>query len=592
MKKSVFKLYSPSHKSIVCVFLALLATLASAFSAYAVDPLYTMPRPQSPSPNSEIPSCIGVDQLVINVPGGGDLGIESIDRTGLNVNITLDGEPYMKINSSNTDAIKFSPSSINEFIVNCGKLTEPGKYTVTLPKGLVKMAIDNSSVSSDQSEEEDLPIYYSAELTYSFTIVALPEYSITPKPGLYQPSELNQFTLAFPEGSEISMSSANSFYLYNVDLKKSSTASAVVSYSATISGNKVIFTCTNTSKIEPLNNGLSLTWDYFTVPRGALTIKLNGETYSNPVLNFEKYDVRVSGATGFSISPSSADGLLPVDVRNFVIQYPAGKNLESNVKVGSVIASLKQVGVGDESKNKYSGIIFGDMVVTEIDTENRQIKLMMQEPESDLSYYNNPKNMETGYYALSIYPRTFSGISTLNFTGYGVVGKEGCMVSEARLYYNNTLYDELDLPKGSAFNGIELYFPLDVKVLNSSNVISLKKNGETVWSSTASAAGFKSSYEKYYNIKMNLQKTAGEYILNIPAGTVMQNGYGDYPNLEQNIKIIIRGTVDVDEIECAEDVNEPTSYYTLDGLKVDSNNLAKGIYIKKTGVKTEKILVK
>ncbi len=72
----------------------------------------------------------------------------------------------------------------------------------------------------------------------------------------------------------------------------------------------------------------------------------------------------------------------------------------------------------------------------------------------------------------------------------------------------------------------------------------------------------------------------------------MQNRYGDYPILEQNIKIIIRGTVDVDEIECAEDVNEPTSYYTLDGLKVDSNNLAKGIYIKKTGVKTEKILVK
>lgn len=57
-----------------------------------------------------------------------------------------------------------------------------------------------------------------------------------------------------------------------------------------------------------------------------------------------------------------------------------------------------------------------------------------------------------------------------------------------------------------------------------------------------------------------------------------------------NVKLLQAGSTAVEEVGA--DVNAPVEYYNLQGVRVDADNLTRGIYIKRQGKKTSKILVK
>lgn len=574
---------------------ALLA--APAFGYAASEIKHASPKAAYPAQNQEIPSCEGVKEIYINIPGGGEIGIEKIIRSASPITIELNGNPYLTVSASDQTALTFSPRSVNEIAIHTD-LTEPGTYTVNIPADLVQMAIDSGTVTST-SDDEEPPVYFNNEYSYSFTIVPMPAFSISPKPGLYKPADVAKFTFTLPEGAEVSAgAAAGSIGLMVYDLYEGTTK-RVTTFNPSFNGNVVTLTAANPSQITALSASISRQWYYVVIPKNALVIKLDGETYSNPALEFEKYDVRVVGAEGFSISPSPAEGLLPMDVREFTISYPAKYNLDKTVDVGTVVAYLSQTGNTAESSMKYSGIQFGNLKVVEIDEENHTLKLRMADPKFSFAYENNPDLMETSYYCVSFTSRVFIGLSVLNFPGYHVTGKDGCSLAGISVIVDGEAQDELELEYGQSFNSFDVFYPFNVKKSGKTADITVTKDGEVVGTLSSSAVNLPASGDVYMSFTFRkVFRAKGEYILTIPAGIFTQTSFGNYSNLEQKIRITIGvpenenpDVSGVDEIGIEEE-NAQAVYYTLDGRTVNAGQLAPGLYIVRKGKEVNKILVK
>ncbi len=572
----------------------LAAVLAIPAVGSAAEIKYTMPKPVAPAANQEIASCIGVSEIVINVPGGGDFGIEHIVKTAPAVTISLDGNVVQTISAS---VVEYSPQDANYFVIRPETLTEPGTYTVDIPQSLVQMALDTSSVDTSVEEGEELPIYYNAAYSYSFKIVAMPEFSISPLPGLYTPDQLRQIKFSLPEGSEVSKGSSSSPIALMLYDYYENTTSRATTYTASYNGNVVTLTADTPSSIKALDKSISREWYYVLIPKNALNINLDGRTYSNPALEFEKYDIRVFGAEGFSISPSPAEGLLPVDVREFTISYPTKYELDTSVKVGSTIAYLTQTGNTEASRMKYSGFQFGNLRVTAIDDANRTITMKMDDPETSFSYENNPDLMETSYYCVSFTSRVFKGLKSLNFPGYHVTGKEGCSLSGLTVVVNNEPREDFKLDFGESFSQFNVYYPFEMVKTGTPGDITITQNGQVAASLSSSEISLPSGGDKYMVFKFKKTiRSKGVYYLNIPAGIFKQTSYDGYPNLAQSIKITIGDVNDDDgpnsaveelEVEDAQPV-----YYTLDGRIANAKKLAPGLYIVRKGAVATKILVK
>lgn len=562
--------------------------------AYAVEEMFVNPSSTTPADGQEIPSSVGVDNIYITIPGGGDIGIESFNERGATVTILKDGQPFESLSSANPNEISFNPKDANGIILRTGVLTEPGTYSVTLPQKLVKMAVDTFGFTPGGDENTPPPTYYNKEYTFSFTIVEMPEFSITPRPGLYQPSEIVEFRISFPEGAiVICNNTASGAAFYGIDTYKSYSGDLLTTYSCRADGNQLVLTANNPANIKGLEGSVNRSWDYLQVAKNAVTIILNGKEYNNPPLVFEKYDIRTIGAEGFTISPSLADNMLPEDLKVFKVGYPADVTFDRLGEVGSVAAFLKQTGVGEESRLKYSGMNFGEFVITDIDQVNHVLTLTMKDPESEIAYYNNPANMETAYYCLSFSSRVFYKVSTLNFPGYGVTGKDGCMVTGLKLLSNSGEYDSLTIEKGQTFSAVELYTdPFNVKRATGSNLITLTLNGTEVWSNKVSAY-FTTSYDNYFKINFNKSfSEPGDYVLKIPAGSFMQKGYGDYRNLAQELHITILDPTGVEDVAVEDpDIDTQVEYYTLTGLRVAPGALIpNNIYLRRQGTRTTKFI--
>lgn len=567
--------------------------LCSIFAASAAEIIYVNPSGTVPAAGSEVASSIGVSEISITIPGGGEIGIESINRRGKLVSIERDGQPYAVLNSMDEAKITFSSKSVNDIVLHPGLINEPGTYTVSIPENLVQMAVDSGVLNEGEDEGAEPNTYLNAAYKFSFTIVAMPEFAVSPLPGLYQPSDIETFTVSFPAGSQVALgSSASSIALYNYDYFTSS-INRVTEYSAKADGNKLILTAKSPAAIKALTGSISREWDYLLLPKNAVTITLDGQTYQNPALKFEKYDVRVVGAEGFTISPSPSEGLLPMDVREFTISYPSKYALDSTVEVGTIIAFLKQTGSTEDSRLAYSGSIYGNFKVKEIDESAHTITMRMADPVFEFAYENNPDLMETSYYCVSFSPRVFKGLAVLNFPGYHVTGKDGCSLSGVSVIVNGTAQNELELEKGESFTGFDIFYPFDMKKSGTTGTITLTLNGNKVGSISSSNIYLPAKGDKYMALNFGKAfKTAGEYELTIPAGIFTQTMYGDYTNLEQKIKVTIGGgTSGVDDIATEDDDTEAI-YYTLDGRKVNAAAPAPGLYIVRKGKKVSKVFVK
>ncbi len=567
------------------------ALLFSSFTAaMAVDYKYVNPSSTVPAQNQEIASSVGVSEIVLTIPGG-ELGIETIMRNRL-IGITRDGQPYANVSSADVSKVKFAGGSPNEIAICPGLINLPGEYSVSIPAHLVEMAIDASVVDPTVEEGEIPPTPVNAAYTLNFTIVDFPAYDVTPKPGLYQPSGLETFTVSFPEGSVTSAGSSSSevaLYVYDLYDK---TLSRQTAYTLIPQGNKMIMKAKNPSAITALTYSISRQWYYLEIPKNAISVNLDGKTMSNPPLSFSKYDVRTVGEDGFTISPAPAVNLLPSDVQEFTLSYPGRYSLDSGAgKVGGIGAFLVQTGNTEADAMKYSGFKFGYLEIISIDEENHIMKLKMKEPEDALAYDNNPSKMETAYYCVSLAPRVLKGKEVLNFPGYQVKGIDACPLTGLRVIVNGQAVDNLTLLKGQSFTGVELFYPFNMKVKDRSKSITISLDGAVQATIPVSQLNIPSNGDKYMMVNFfKTLRTPGDYILNIPAGMFEQTDFGSYLNLEENIKITIPGsTTEVEEIEAAE-CSEPV-YFTLDGRKVSADHLQPGIYVRLQGGKAEKVKI-
>lgn len=563
----------------------------------AVEYKFTNPSGSNPANGAEVASSIGVDNISVIIPGGGEIGIEKIN-TGKTVKIEKDGENFMSLNTSDPNAVLFSDKDPNAIILNTGLLQEPGKYSVSIPEQLVTMAVDMSAVDTSRPEDEPLPIYMNTEYSFSFSIVAMPEFSISPLPGLYKPEQLKTFTLTFPEGTEIAIANSSknpAIYTHLITNTGGVQSDLITTYSISITDNVVTFTANNVGNIQSLSVGLSREWDYFSIPKGLFSLSLDENTYSNPTLNFEKYDVRVPGADGFSISPAPADGLMPVDMKEFIISYPSNISVNSSLEVGDVAGYLKQTGTGETNRNSYSGYLFGTLIIKEINTEKRTMTLSIMDRENPSEYVDNINLMQTSFYCLNINTKVFTGNEKiykagLNFPGYGVIGKEDFQLSDIFAMVDYEPRKDLALKNGERLSGMELYYPFNVLVNKGSNKITLSYDGKEIYSVDANKIKIASGGDNYLNLDFKTDyKDQGRYTLNIPEGTFRQVSFGNYLNKAEKITVTIGNVTGVEEIETPSSVeDEITEYFTIDGVKV--KDPVKGLYIVRKGSKSEKMI--
>lgn len=570
-------------------FAFLTVVLAGTAVSLSAEDKFVTPRAVSPAQSAEIPSSVGVPEIIMYVPGGGEIGIEKILPNKV-VEITLDGNPFMTLNSSDKDQINFSKTGVNDLALMTGLLTEPGQYRVTLPKQIVQLSSQTGTIEEGASEEEE-NYYYNAEYSFTFSIVAMPEYSISPAPGMYQPSDMSAFTVSFPEGSSLNVSSSGRAALYIIDHYNNDSSTVVTYLNATADGNRLLLTAADASKIKALDYGINRQWYYIYIPKNLLTVTLDGKTYHNPRLTFEKYDVRAVGADGFSISPSPAENLLPSDVTKFIISYPQNVTLGSQCEIGSIGAVLKQLGNTEADRLGYKGYNFGDLKITDIDTQAHTITMELKQPANEYMYENNPAKMETAYYCVSIYPRVFVGKDSMNFPGYGVNNLNGCPINGVTLIVNGESTEELSLQRGESFTAVEIFYPFNMTHAATGN-ITLKLGNNVISTISTSKIKLPANGDNYMKVDFGRKIGAsGTYTLTIPADVFAQQSYGNYKNLEQQVIIEIGGTSGIDDLE--EDSNDAQSeYYTLDGLKVNRDALAPGLYIVRKGDKTSKIVIR
>lgn len=576
---------------------------ASALNASA-DAKQMNPKSTYPAANSELPSALNIDKITFSFPNGGETGVETINRGAGMIMITLNGSTYMNIMASNPQKVRFNPEDPDGIIIDCGLLTKGGTYTVSIPENLVTMSIDSMGVIASEDEEVEPEPFTNRAYSYSFTIVETPSFSISPQPGFYQAKDLAAFTLSFPEGAKASLvSGASQPTLYKVNLANgtgSMSASPATTYSMSVSeaGNEVNFTANDPAGIVPLKGGSSTDWYYLTVARNTIKVVYEDLDCTMPQLTFERYDVREIGAGGFMLTPTPAEGLLPADVREFKLIYPANASLDDKVDVGAVIAYLVQVGPGEQNRNKYKGYLYGTMKVAELNRDLRQIVLKMEDPEFDMDYFNNPVRMETGYYCLSILPKVF-GIEPkgITYPGYGVVGKEGSSVCYVTVNVDGESTTDLTIPEGQGFSVINIEYPFEMVVDNSQGSFTLSKNGEELGSVKVSSLKIPTAGQKYFSLIFNQSFTApGEYVLDIPGGILRQLDYGGYKNFEQKISIKISGTSGAERIEEPSALPARFAIYSLQGVLLlkdaDASalqSLAPGIYILQSPEGSKKI---
>lgn len=567
--------------------------LAGICNASAAEILYSTPSSTNPSKDQEIASSVGVSAIGITIPGGGEIGIDKINRDIASpITIEKDGEPLEQIYASDIDKVKFSGENPNEIIIVPEYLNQPGKYTVSLPRGLVEMARDLSSIDPSLPDEQEAPIYLNAEYSFDFYIVEFPEFSFTPKGGLVRPTSLYTVTLTLQQGSQISIADGKgsvSLHCYDRYLNSSS---LVTTYSAKVEGNNVVLTANNPSAIKGLMVSFYRSWYYFSIPKDLIEVTLGGKTMKNPKLEFSGYDVRESGAEGYAISPSPADNMLPEDVKVFQLSYPKNVSLHSNCRVGSVGGYLKQCGPNEEDNMNYFGYIFGTYIITDIDDTNRIISMKLQAPFSDYAYDNDIDKMETSYYCFSLCPQVLYNVNTLNFTGYYIQGKDACSLNGASVVVNDELRDDLELKLYERFTAIELDYPFAMNVKDDSKEFVLKLNNEEVATVPIRNLKIPADGEKYFTLTFTRANSkAGTYTLEIPGGMLQQMEYGNYGNMAQKVTITIPGeTSEVEYLYDAEAENKQEVYYNLNGQRVDSRNLSKGIYIRVKGNEATKVI--
>lgn len=561
---------------------ALMTFSLVAFSqAYEGQTGKLKPYSVEPTENEQILSCRGISSVSITYPGGGEIGVEEINIEGKFAVLTRNGELVQNIDLTSPNAFKIASNNPNCIIITFPIQTLPGEYTLTVPDGIIKMSEDTGTVmpeTGEDEEEKDEASYINSRYELTFSIVESPDFTFTPVPGAVKPEQMNVVTITYPEGSDITLGDASlkpSLLLhFGTHSDEESETNFISSYNVAVEGNNVILTITDKDAVTPVKGNAAANWDYIEIPQDCWTVNLNGKAYPVPTFRLDKYNVTLTVASDFDITPNpeSTDFFKGVDLKTMTIRYPETWKPAAACKIGGIIGYLRQTGVSETSGTATSGYIAGTYIVTKINTTERLITFSMQDPEEN-SYANNPILFESGYYAVSLNGRIFTNNNyTLSqsfaFPGYLVKGKES--VAPLALYLDNMTQDEEGniVSPLAGFTNLEIEWPFDLNLSKADAVLSLSRDNEIIKEIPVSDF-FNPQNNRYMSVTLSKSpvREPGHYTLSLPEGVFTQESYGNYPNEKIDFNFSIPGNPELSvtpvassEINSPQEVNDLSEF--------------------------------
>lgn len=555
---------------------ALVASISFAADAQSVIGQMTPFRTYPPT-GEEIPSFQGVSEVSFIFPGGGDIGVESINRQGKTVTITRDGETVATVDCTDRHAVYNPANNPSEVTISFPAIKTPGTYTVTIPQNMVTMAVDYNVAGANENEDEEtedsLAERTSKEYSIDFVIVECPEFTIDPKPGKLFPEQLYTVTLTFPEGTRIfpmpledtpvafeggenegdteepaGVPDVVGLYDYNdTNYETGSPMTLLSEYDVKYEGNKVILTAKNPEAITPRRGNFYVNWEYINIPKDAWYMADDEKEYNMPAFKFEKYDVLDPVIRGFEITPKNGQdkALAPSEFESIYIKYPDTFSPASGTRKGTNVGFLRQCGVTEEMAEATSGYVFGFYTIENIDYANHIITAKIKNVDPLNSYCNNLEAMETGYYSFYLngmmFDTPYGSNSAINFPGYYVKGQE--TTSPNNYQPENLIIKPNVVDPTTGFSYVTLGWPFQMAVENPSATAVLTLDGKEIGKVPVASLEIPETgtREMKFVFTNDFFITPGTYKLTIPAGTFRQLNYGTYPSAEIDYDILLPG---------------------------------------------------
>lgn len=569
------------------LFAVVLSTLLLSLGLTAKATVGRMlPLRTIPVYNQEIPSTQGVSQATFIFPGGGDIGIEALHRTGRVITISRDNEVVATVDCTDRSAFSNPGNNPSAIVVNFPLQKTPGIYTVTIPQNLVEMAIDYSLAGGgeeeDEENEDDPSARLSAEFSLQFEIVASPEFTVTPAPGKVIPTQLHRIEITYPEGAvvfptefptepdtenENGEEEVYSVGLYRINeaaYEPSDASVLLTEYYVEYEGNKVILTAIKPNAITPRRMSYYVSWDVLKISSGMWNILCDGTEYHVPGLELGKYDITDPVLKEFEITPAnnSGESLLPASMRTITIHYPTSYKPSGNARQGAIMGYLRQCGTTPDKASATSGFIFGTYLITDVDTQNHTITAEIKPVGNDNSYLNNLEEMETGYYSFYLNGMLFSTpngtSSAVDFPGFHITGKSE--VFPSKFTVENISFQPNIVNPDLGFSTVTLNWPFPMGSASATASVELLRDGEPYLSIPMAGIDIPANGARTMQLVFDRTiKDAGTYTLSIAPGVFRQLSYGSYLNGAVNFDIIVPG---------------PTSYTPSPAAGMSFNNAA------------------
>lgn len=286
----------------------------------------------TPAQNAKVLSSDNLSELRFTFSGGGDDGLEVLDRTPT-VQLLKDGALYETIDLSNTSKAYIDRNYVSTLIIKLDKpLTEPGTYSITVPQGVVGFTGFTSDGTVSQAN---------SDVTLTFDVIFAMNYSFTPGAGEVTAELLRTPQISYADGASIALNSSATkkvgLYLYDESAGYDANENPlpkdrlIGEYSLSVDGNKVNLSLPEEVEIPVLTKAISITYYHIVVPSDLWNVTLGDKTLANPEFMIGNYSVRAFTAGLFSTRPEvgTEEPVNYTDFNKFALQY-AGKLLPGN----------------------------------------------------------------------------------------------------------------------------------------------------------------------------------------------------------------------------------------------------------------------
>lgn len=498
---------------------------------------YATPLSVTPAPGAEVKASENVSQIQINF-----YKYISIDYawTG-EIVIKKDGETVQTITSKD-NALSYATGLGYDLLINVNPLTAPGTYTVDFPAKVVSVA-DQDGVANAAKN---------FACNWTFTVIKDINFSVSPAGGTQfaQISKGQQFEFLFPEGSTVSVdkklaepedekTGARFMYSNNGTTDAKQTFAMTVTLEA--KGNKLVATADADFFVNM--TALTDSWGaYIVIPKGAVSVTLDGETTVMPQMQSGKYYTLAIPQSAIELTPAPGpDYLKPEQLKNMTLKFnvPGTVTMKSGTmgpggSFGYMYFCIKAYDL--ETKN-VTGSYVAAFNITPVEGTN-EFKLEMKPATNTTALQNNPENWERGAYALSISANQFTRTDeAANISAAGnILTNIGPLMVDTK---QATMLPSSVVPATSALNPatglgvIKLTFPKAVEAVSDKNIKIYKKGDEANPLFTIASNDTKyvavSSTSVTITLPSVIKNVLGDYVLSIEEGAFRQTSGNNLP---------------------------------------------------------------